>query len=195
MQTIDRLKKRRELLFEEIMSIQKQNFDDEEEKQKVLNDTQIFLYCKLELSLVCLVLCTKDILEKENVPNFQRLHVVRFEGVIDFAQSIIDSEDAILSSKEYTSLGIFPNLHSEVDLVCNHCGREIVNLCFTNDSKFDGDAEKVEKITILCPTHRRRKKEDPKFIFFTLGNTFEMKDRFSSAKKAVEKWKEKNKAE
>jgi hypothetical protein len=194
MQTIDRLKKRRELLFEEIMSIQKQNFDDEEEKQKILNDTQIFLYCKLELSLVCLVLSTKEILEKENIPNFQRLHVVRFDEVIDFAQSIIDSEDRILRSKEYACLGVFCNLHSEVDLVCNHCGREIVNLCFTTaDSKFDGDAEKVEKITILCPTHHRHIKE-PR-IFFTLGNTYEMADRFTSAKEAVEKWKEENKAE
>ena len=191
-ETIERMVEKRKFLFEEMMNIQKEESNKEKKKQ-MLKDTQIFLYCKLDLSLVCLVLCTEDILKCKDIPNFQRLHVIRFEEVFNFAKSIIDRDSKIvsdLSENDVSCLGTFAKLQTQVDLVCDYCGREIVNLCFTDSKVFDGSPDKVKSMVILCPEHGK-KSETTKKIFYTMFTAEEMQKQFENAKKAVENWKTK----
>ena len=157
----------------------------------MLKDTQIFLYCKLDLSLVCLVLCTEDILKRKDIPNFQRLHVIRFEEIFNFAKWIIDRDSKIvsdLSENDVSCLGTFALLQTQVDLVCDYCGREIVNLCFTDSWVFDGSPDKVKSMVILCPEHGCKRS---KYFFYTMFTAEEMQKQFENAKKAVENWKTK----
>lgn len=177
---------KRNLLFAEMMHIQKTEKD--EKRRNMLDDTQIFLYCKLDLALVCLVLCTKGILEREDIPYFQRLHVTRFEEAYEFAEQIIKQDSKIAEIAEHIGLGVFEKLQTQVDLVCDYCGREIVNMCFTDAKEFDGTPEKVKRMSILCPEHRKNFKN----FICTMFTTDEMTDRFREAKEAVEKWKEVN---
>lgn len=180
---------KRNLLFAEMMHIQKTE-KDERKRGKMLKATQIFLYCKLDLALVCLVLCTKDILERKDIPYFQRLHVTRFDVAYEFAKLILNNDIDITRNMdmEYSFLGVFNALQTQVDLVCDYCGREIVNLCFTNANDFDGAADKVKNISILCPNHRNNLRS----YFYAMLHLEDMKKCLQDAEKAVEKWKVEN---
>jgi hypothetical protein len=186
------MEEKRKFLFKEMMSIQKET--DKEKKKQMLKDTQIFLYSKLDLSLVCLVLCTEGILKLDNVPCFQQLHVTRFEEAYEYAKLIIDQDSRIVSefAEKVFVLGTFALLQTQVDLVCDYCGREIVNLCFTDSKVFDGSPDKVKSMVILCPEHGK-KSETTKNIFYTMLTAEEMQKQFENAEKAVETWKKQTK--
>lgn len=60
-----------------------------------LKETKEFLYCKLDLAITCLVLCTVPILSS-NHEAVKQIHVARYDGVIKRANSLVEYEWAVV---------------------------------------------------------------------------------------------------
>jgi len=154
-----------------------------------LKDTKEFLYCKLDLAIVCLILCTVRILGS-NQEAVKEIHVARYDGVVERANALVNYEYTMLTTTanyDEDELVIEdPNqLEARSNLTCEVCGREIVNLYFCSSSD---DA----LTAVYCPKHRAEvgKKRVKAFL---LMHVTDLKKEFRKAVDAVRIWKEENK--
>jgi hypothetical protein len=116
------------------------------------------------------------------------MQVQRFDAVYDVALRLAEDEKNVaeavtLNTDKWNIMAILNfdyGKDGEKDLVCKHCGREIVNLCFL---------EEKNPINVYCPRHVDYAGKNAG-LFCMICSVDQMISRFQAAKKDVDEWKQ-----
>lgn len=157
--------------------------DECESRQAAL---QTFLYSKHDLAIICLVLCTCQILASSE-ESVKAIHVARYDGVLKRATSLLQHEldvgNEACENDDEVVMGTISQANALTNLTCEVCGREIVNLHFYSANNADPN------IPVFCPKHIEYCAKEKRVKAFMLMYTNELRAEFDNAAKEVKKWK------